>query len=312
MKTDDQIIRALNGEPASAELAATESVLSAFRGEPDAEQTAHTNAVLEALGHAPERVPAPGEIPLSTRGTELEATGLWAAKEQASTATKKLAEAIMRADPAKGIYAAEREAADIASEAYTNAAKSTPYEDDRLHAVTRATDSLVSRMVNRRLRESRAGGRVTVNESLRLAEAQTPDQGGRMTLRIIDEGQGSSGLYPAATLEQAAADKVFGKGLHLYVNHPSQSEEFERPERSVKDLAGVLETDAVYRDGALYAEARVFPQWIEQLTSMAEHIGVSIRATAENDDGTITKIYHAESVDFVTRAGRGGAIISVN
>lgn len=311
MTTDDEIVRALDGGPSNASLAATESILSAFRGEPDAHQSAHTNAVLEALGHAPERMPAPGEMPISTRGTELEATGLWAAKDLAATATKKLAEAIMRSDPAKGIYAAEREAADIAAEAYSHAAKSTPYEDERHRAVTRVADSMATKLT-RRVRESRAAGRVTVNESLRLAEAQTPDQGGRMTLRIIDQGQGSSGLYPAETLEQAAKDKVFGKGLHLYVNHPSQSEEFERPERSVKDLAGVLETDAVYRDGALYAEARVFPQWIEQLTSMAEHIGVSIRATAENDNGTITKLYRAESVDFVTRAGRGGAIISVN
>jgi len=156
-------------------------------------------------------------------------------------------------------------------------------------------------------------------EIITEAGAVTAKTGGRLRIKIIDEGQGSSGFYPAEVLEQAATDKVFKAGTLMFADHPTESEDWQRPERSIKDLAGVLATDAVYEDGALYAEAKVFSGWREPLAEMADTIGVSIRAGAEvaiEDNGggpvqVIKRLTYAASVDFVTMAGRGGAILEV-
>lgn len=142
---------------------------------------------------------------------------------------------------------------------------------------------------------------------------------GRLSVCLIDAGQGSSGYYPAATLQEAARAKVFSAGLHCYLDHPSYSDAMDRPERSVRDLAGALSSDAVFRDGGLYAEARVFASYTEFVTERADAIGMSIRAQAVVEAGeadgawrasVVREITHAESVDFVTQAGRGGRIVS--
>lgn len=154
-----------------------------------------------------------------------------------------------------------------------------------------------------------------ISESVNLTAA--PAKSGRIRIKIIDEGQGSSGFYPAATLRAAAKDKVFPKGTHMFLDHPSVTENFDRPERSVRDLAAVLDSDAVFESGALYAEAKVFPAYRELLTDPAvfEAIGVSIRASAEVEETktgrNITKLVSSESVDFVTKAGRGGKVMEV-
>lgn len=315
MTTDDDILAALNGEPRANQRAATEAITDLLSGRPAARERAHTNAVLEALGHEPTRVPGAGEQQLKRRGDSMEAMAVWAATEAATTATKALAEAIMRSDGSKGIYLAEAEAKEIAAEAYAEAAKRSPYEDQRQETVARHATRMAATFTPRNTisETGRGSKRVTVNESLRLTESPKLDAAGSMSLKIIDAGQGSSGLYPAATLEKAAKARVFAKGLHLYMNHPSQSEDMDRPERSVHDLAGVLASDAEYRDGGLYAEATIYPKYREHLTAMAGDIGVSIRASAEKGlNGIIAEIYEAHSVDFVTRAGRGGAIVSIN
>lgn len=155
-----------------------------------------------------------------------------------------------------------------------------------------------------------------ITESASLAEAATPADGpGRILVKIIDEGKGSSGTYPKATLQEAAKDKVFKAGTLMFVDHPSAMEAHDRPERTVKDLAAVLEDDATYRDGGLYAPAKVFSHWRQPIADMAESIGVSIRASAEIDESSgervVTKLVEAASVDFVTQAGRGGKVMSV-
>lgn len=142
---------------------------------------------------------------------------------------------------------------------------------------------------------------------------------GTLSIVIIDAGQGSSGFYPASTLEAAARAKVFPAGLQMFLDHPSQSETYERPERSVRDLAGVLATDATYDSSlqALVASATVFRKYRETIVDMAPHIGLSIRAEATVGAGSgggvvVEEIVRAVSVDFVTQAGRGGRILSAN
>ncbi|OLT24406.1 hypothetical protein BJF79_13775 [Actinomadura sp. CNU-125] len=161
-------------------------------------------------------------------------------------------------------------------------------------------------------------GPVAVGETTLLTEARAKS-GARMRIKLIDEGQGSSGWYPAETLREAAERRVFGAGTHMFTDHPSRSEAEDRPERSVRDLAGVLTQDAFFQDGALWAEARVFAPFQELLRDQADHIGVSIRAHGTAEPGevegqnrmVITSLTEGISVDFVTRAGRGGAIVEV-
>lgn len=141
--------------------------------------------------------------------------------------------------------------------------------------------------------------------------------GSKLRIRIIDAGRGSSGIYPAEALREAATARVFAKGTHLYMDHPGVEETYDRPERSVKDLAAVLESDAEWNAeaNALEADAKVFAPYREAIAEMAEHIGVSIRAQAEVDESSgapvIKRITHAESIDFVTKAGRGGKVLQV-
>lgn len=146
---------------------------------------------------------------------------------------------------------------------------------------------------------------------------------GKGRMKIIAPGWGSSGYYPAEVLE-SYGPSVFQKGLHMYVDHPTASEDYERPERSVRDLAGVLESDAVWDANGpagpgLYADIKVFSAFVPMMVEAADHIGVSIRASGTVSQGVregregliIESITRAESVDFVTKAGAGGRIMEL-
>lgn len=164
------------------------------------------------------------------------------------------------------------------------------------------------------------GQRADLTESTSLTEAVrgTPT-GGRMRIKLIDAGWGSSGYYSPDVLREAAQNGVWPVGTHMYLDHPSASEAVDRPERSVRDLAAVFTTPVTYVDGALYADARVFTPFQQLLAEQADAIGVSIRAAgtaepgeAEGRDGMIiTSLTEGLSVDFVTRAGRGGQIVEL-
>ena len=160
-----------------------------------------------------------------------------------------------------------------------------------------------------------------IHEALNLTVESVDAPSGRQSIQLIDAGWGSSGYYSARVLENAANARVFPKGTHMYLDHPSQTEEHDRPERSVRDLAAVLVEDAVWNGTALVGEAKVFKAYRELLTDpdVAENIGLSIRAfadttigEAEGRKGTIiTALTEALSIDYVTKAGRGGRILAV-
>lgn len=150
----------------------------------------------------------------------------------------------------------------------------------------------------------------------------TAPSGRRQRIRLITPGWGSSGYYPAPVLEQAAKDRVFAAGTRMFLDHPLDEEVLGgRPERSLRDLAAVLVTNAIWDPDAkaLFAEAQVFEPFRAALAEQAPHIGVSIRAAGSGEYGEaegrkgliINRIVAVESVDFVTAAGRGGAIVSL-
>jgi len=153
-----------------------------------------------------------------------------------------------------------------------------------------------------------------------LIEAKA-DAAGTIPVKIIDAGWGSSGYYSREVLQAAANSRVYCAGLQMYWNHPSKSEEKERPERDLRDLAGVLTEDARWDEqGAkgpgLYSRAKVFGTYRDHVAEMGPYIGLSHYVWGESKPGEaegkkgdiITRIVAARSVDFVTLAGRGGAI----
>jgi len=146
---------------------------------------------------------------------------------------------------------------------------------------------------------------------------------GTIPIKIIQAGWGSSGYYPADVLERDGP-KVFTKDMHMYWNHPTLTEETDRPERSLNDLAAVLVSDARWNKNGpkgpgLYADAKVFEGYQKPVDNLAENIGVSIRAMGKAQQGTvdgitgpvITELTAGKSVDFVTAAGAGGEIITL-
>ena len=136
---------------------------------------------------------------------------------------------------------------------------------------------------------------------------------GKYRIRIIVPGQGSSGIYTAENL--AASAPLFKAGTEMFIDHPTESEEWERPERSIRDYAGVFLEDAtVGEDGALYTVCKVFSGVNELIKDKWEHIGVSINAWCADpisENGIVPPIAGVRSVDFVTTPGAGGAIIDL-
>lgn len=161
-----------------------------------------------------------------------------------------------------------------------------------------------------------------IAESRTFAEAAKPAEGpGRLRVALLTPGWGSSGYYSTDVCEAAGTDRVFTAGTHMYINHPTSTENYERPVRDLTQLAAVLAEDATWNADANQLEADVitFSNWRAPIAEMAEYIGVSIRASADVEEGTaegrdgpiITNIAEALSVDFVTKAGRGGKVLEV-
>ena len=136
---------------------------------------------------------------------------------------------------------------------------------------------------------------------------------GKYRIRIIVPGQGSSGIYTAENLAESAP--LFKAGTEMFIDHPTESEEWERPERSIRDYAGVFLEDAtVGEDGALYAVCKVFSGVNELIRDKWQHIGVSINAWCDqpiSETGIVPVFAGVRSVDFVTAPGAGGGIVDL-
>ena len=145
---------------------------------------------------------------------------------------------------------------------------------------------------------------------------------GRMLVKIIDVGEGSSAIYTSEALRLAESERVFRAGTHMYLDHAAWESERRDPggNRSVRDLASVLTSDARWdeQQQALVAEAEAMPTYADLLEGLAPHVGLSISAVAEVDPPetpgglpVAKRILGAESVDWVTNAGRGGAVMAI-
>lgn len=165
---------------------------------------------------------------------------------------------------------------------------------------------------------------IEASETVPLTEATDGDGGMRRLIRIISPGWGASGYYSSEVLERDGPDFV-PAGTQMFLDHPTWTEEQDRPERSVRDLAAVTIEEAHWElagpaGPGLYARADVFAPWAPLIDELEEHIGVSIRGRATSSDGEAEGrrgriierlVPPAHSVDFVTRAGRGGQILEL-
>lgn len=178
---------------------------------------------------------------------------------------------------------------------------------------------------------SEAAARADVShETLSLVEsdgcsflADIPLQEGARSsypIKIISPGTGSTAHYPADVLKRDGP-KVFRRGTLMFWNHQTARESSERPEGDLDKLAAITTSDAKYLDDGpkgpgLYAEAKVMADYGQKVEERAPHIGLSIRAGGSGDgtkiDGkpVLKSIDYVESVDYVTRAGRGGLALA--
>lgn len=155
----------------------------------------------------------------------------------------------------------------------------------------------------------------TITEAVGL----TTGTGRRYRARLIEGDRwGSSGYYSREMLERDGP-QVWPYGTAVYLDHPGVTEQHDRPERSVRDLAGKITTAPVYESDGLYADVEFYPHIAPIIEAMWEDVGMSIRAsgtaeTGERDGRTgpiITSLSEGVSVDVVTRAGAGGKLVAL-
>jgi len=139
-------------------------------------------------------------------------------------------------------------------------------------------------------------------------------------IKIIDPGTGSTAHYPADVLKREAAK--FKPGTLMFWNHPTRAEEAARPEGNLDNLAAITTSQGVWKDNGpkgpgIYAEAKVMADYAEKVNERAPHIGLSIRAGGERDGSRVVEgkpvlkeFSYIESVDYVTKAGRGGLALA--
>ena len=166
-------------------------------------------------------------------------------------------------------------------------------------------------------------GEVTLRESGGMVLKETNSKKGIFYIKVISaDVQGSSGYYPAEVLERDGA-RAFPAGTHMFLDHPTATQKYDHPERSVKDLAAYFTEDVKYLDQGpdgpgLYVHAQVLPHHLEFVESIMGIAGVSIVASGiseynrDADREEVTAILHGESVDIVTRAGAGGRVLEMS
>lgn len=167
---------------------------------------------------------------------------------------------------------------------------------------------------------------VNIQETVwQLTEATSGSDSSTYIIDIIRSGWNTSGsrYYPADVLERDIP-QIYGPGTHMYIDHPSRSEQQDRPERSLVNLAAVFvdtpwpvrEDDGTVR---MRTTVRVFAPWRKMLAEMWPYIGVSINGYGEGKHGEreghrgfiVEQLTHGDSVDFVTKPGAGGRVIGV-
>lgn len=147
-----------------------------------------------------------------------------------------------------------------------------------------------------------------------------PQAEGVYRVRIIaSDVQGSSGYYSHEMLESFGS-AAFPAETLSHVDHPSVSEQEDRPERSVLTLGGYTVSDPILEADGLYVDMFFAGKAREVVENFGKVIGLSIRAQgdieeSERDGVTVREvkaIYPSplNSIDLVTVPGAGGKVIA--
>jgi hypothetical protein len=161
---------------------------------------------------------------------------------------------------------------------------------------------------------------VEIEESaIALCEGAGMDENGIINdACIIQPGWGTSGYYSSEVLTRDAA--LF-TGAQMFIDHPTPVEEAQLPERSLTRLAAVVAGTPIFKEGwkgpGLYGPVKVFSDHREPIKEKAPYIGLSVYGSgkakigeAEGRKGKIIEAFaKVRSVDFVTVAGAGGALM---
>lgn len=164
----------------------------------------------------------------------------------------------------------------------------------------------------------------TIAEIIQSPTINADESSGKWLVEIISEGIGSSGAYPRKVLENAVTERVWPQGTKVFIDHPTESETYARPARTVKDLVGRTTRDAyIDESGRIVTEVKIFKPFRPLLTDadFIQSVGMSIRAAAEVRPGeyegkkttVVTRLIPdvMNTIDVVTWAGRGGRVISL-
>lgn len=152
-------------------------------------------------------------------------------------------------------------------------------------------------------------GTINVSESARV----------NYPVKIMSPGTGATAHYSSSVVESAAG--LVKPGTLMFWNHPTEAEERARPEGDLNNLAAIITSPGKWdANGAkgpgIYAEAKVMADYAQKVEERAPHIGLSIRAggtaTGKLVEGKpeLASIDYIESVDYVTKAGRGGMALA--
>ena len=144
---------------------------------------------------------------------------------------------------------------------------------------------------------------------------------GRATVVVIKAGFNvtEDRYYPAEVLKR---DYGIFEGMKMYADHPTEQEEKERPERSIREWVATLTEVKCDESGVVTGIAEIIEPWLMQKLAtlrdkeMLSEMGISINAVGSASKSTIDgketlvieKLVACRSVDFVTEPGAGGVV----
>lgn len=147
---------------------------------------------------------------------------------------------------------------------------------------------------------------------------------GEINFTVIKPGWSKNNRYYPADLLKSRAN-IF-EGAKMFVNHATDKESASRPEGDLNNWVANITKVWAEGDGTVKATAKIIdPAFKAKLSLLGESkmlntMGVSIRAMGESKTGeaegrkgaVVESLLAARSVDFVTFAGAGGEVESLN
>lgn len=150
-----------------------------------------------------------------------------------------------------------------------------------------------------------------------LSEASYDTTAGDLVCDLVAPGKSNS--KPRYYTERAIAEATgLYKGAKMYLDHPTEKEKRERPERSVKDWASTV-MESFQEDGRVKGRVHIHDPWLRERLGdpvFRKEVGLSHVVTAYAHDGPIDgeqmeiveSIAKVKSVDWVTEAAQGGKV----